>query len=145
MRILLLSGNYYGIGGGQVFVREFAGRMVKRGHQVDILSHTKLSKPRMQAFISRAGYRVFFTLPSLRLPKVPFSYLLAYFLMPQLFLLKSRKKYDIIQAQAESDAYSATLLRRFHKIPVSCRVSGVFHYVHGNDLKQLYGEKWWIN
>ncbi|MHA2364613.1 MAG: glycosyltransferase family 4 protein [Candidatus Hodarchaeales archaeon] len=144
MKILLVVGNYYGIGGTQVFVRELAKRMIKRGHDVNILSHTKLSQPRQKSFLSNAGYRVFFTLPSIRIPKIPFSYLIGFFIAPQLFFIKSRKKYDIIQAQSEIDAFSALILRRWHKIPISCRVSGVFHYIWGKDLRKNYKNKFWV-
>jgi len=139
-----MTSNYYGMGGTQVFIKEFARRMVVRGHHVDILSHTKLSQPRKRSFKSKDNYRVFFTLPSLRIPKVPHSHLITYFLAPQRFLAGIRGKYDVIHAQSEVDAYSAIISRWWHKIPVSCRVSGVLLYICSNDLKQNYGSGFWV-
>jgi len=125
MKVLMFSPNYYPyIGGAEVFAQEIAERLVRDGHEVDVI--TGLLDENLEKFEIINGVNIY----RVRIYKgkyyVRYLSSLSYVFSSLLKALRLRKarRYDIIHAHAEVGGIAGVIFKKLVRRPLLVTVQG---------------------
>jgi glycosyltransferase involved in cell wall biosynthesis len=138
MKILIVTAKFHGSGGTETFVRNITQGFIKNGHTVTIVSHQKFFEKRIN--LIEKNLKVYYTLPSFHIPKIPMSYL-PFYLIAKIFRLSllAKQNFDIINAQGELEGFCALSVKSKLKCPITIRVAGIWHSIGQKENLQVYG------
>jgi len=141
MRVLLVTGRYYGIGGGEVLVRELSQRLRKYGIQPIVIAHKRVKYKKNSKKRNKNTIPIYYTFYSFHIPKLPASYIPFYAAEKFVKIMDIIKKFDIniIHALNELEYLGAYYAGKLTKRPVILRIGAIWEYVASNEIIKIYG------